>query len=70
MPKALAIETGYFGVIREPGAEFEVPEGTKSNTWFLVDGDPAVDVEATFKEKAPIPGTKTAKLNPAEGNVL
>lgn len=36
MAKATATERGYFGVIREPGETFDVPDGTESCTWFNV----------------------------------
>lgn len=39
MAKAIAKEVGYFGVVRQPGDEFEVPDGTESSTWFDVVGD-------------------------------
>lgn len=31
--KVTAIKQGYFGKLREPGDEFEVPDGTKGS-WF------------------------------------
>ena len=31
--KVLATKLGYFGKLREPGDEFEVPDGTKGS-WF------------------------------------
>ena len=31
--KVIAIKLGYFGKLREPGDEFEVPDGTKGS-WF------------------------------------
>ena len=31
--KVIATKQGYFGKLREPGDEFEVPEGTKGS-WF------------------------------------
>jgi len=41
MAKAIAKEVGYFGSVRQPGEEFEVPEGTESNVWFdVVDEEP------------------------------
>lgn len=30
-----AIKQGFFGAIREAGEEFEVPDGTKSASWFV-----------------------------------
>lgn len=32
--KVIATEKGYFDQIREPGDEFEVPEGTGKSSWF------------------------------------
>lgn len=48
MAQAIALETGYFGVIREAGAKFPVPDGTPSSTWFRVEG------EATLPDESPI----------------
>lgn len=31
--KVIALKWGYFGRLREPGDEFEVPDGTKGS-WF------------------------------------
>ena len=37
--KVIAIKSGFFGKLRAPGEEFEVPEDTKKSTWFApVDG--------------------------------
>lgn len=65
MPKALAVETGYFGTIREAGQEFDVPEGTKSSSWFIVDGDTDA---APVISKDKLPGVTPTKLKPAETN--
>jgi hypothetical protein len=32
--KVIAKQLGYFGKLREPGDEFEVPEGSKAS-WFV-----------------------------------
>ena len=44
--KVIATKQGYFGKLREPGDEFEVPEGSKSS-WF----DP-VEKQAEKKRSA------------------
>lgn len=31
--KVIALKQGYFGKLRDPGEEFEVPEGSKAS-WF------------------------------------
>ncbi len=39
--KVIATDKGYFGQVREAGAEFEVPEGTGKSSWFTpVKADP------------------------------
>lgn len=32
--KVTAIKPGFFGKLRAPGDEFEVPDDTKKSTWF------------------------------------
>ena len=51
MLDALALETGYFGVIRNPGDHFAVPDGTESNKWMLVDGKPFVDADGVVYDR-------------------
>lgn len=58
MMKVKAVKPGFFGKLREPGDEFEVPEGAKA-TWFKPI-EPAQPVEqaqpvakATGPTKAP-----------------
>ena len=51
MKDAIALETGYFGVIRNPGDHFPVPDDTESNRWMLVDGEPFVDADGTVYDK-------------------
>ena len=38
--KVIATKQGYFGKLREPGDEFEVPDGTKGS-WFQPVGQKA-----------------------------
>ena len=52
--KATATAVGYFGVLRQPGEEFEVPDDTKPASWF------------TLEDKKS--GKRTGKNQPAEGN--
>jgi hypothetical protein len=74
MPKALALEIGYFDVIRNPGDEFEVPEGTTSNRWMLVDGKPFVDAsgkvyDRVLDNEVSLPGVlESKKPSLAESN--
>ncbi len=51
--KVIATKLGYFGKLREPGDEFEVPDGTKGS-WFQ-----PVEQKANGKAKAK-PGDKPA----------
>lgn len=32
--KVIATKAGYFGKLRQPGDEFEVPDDTKAASWF------------------------------------
>ena len=75
MSTALALETGYFGVIREPGSTFPVPDGTESNRWMMVDGKPFVDADGTvydtvLNNEVLLPGVtkKPVYQSPAETN--
>jgi hypothetical protein len=74
MSTAIALETGYFGAIREPGQTFPVPAGTKSNRWFVVDGVPFIDEEGKVYDKVLdnevlLPGVVGKKPTAAESNV-
>jgi hypothetical protein len=42
--KVVALKPGYLGKLRQPGDEFDVPEGSKAS-WFVpvVDGGPEVE---------------------------
>lgn len=51
MKDAIALEMGYFGVIRNPGDHFPVPDDTASNRWMLVDGEPFVDDKGFVYDK-------------------
>lgn len=51
--KATATAVGYFGVLRQPGDEFEVPDDTKPASWFELEGKKS--------------GKRTGKNQPAEG---
>lgn len=74
MSKALALETGYFGVIRNPGDVFTVPDGTASNRWMVVDGKPFVDEDGkvygtVLDNEVLLPGVvQSRKLDAAETN--
>lgn len=53
--KVIATKLGYFGKLREPGDEFEVPDGTKGS-WFQpveqkVNGKGSKKPEAQANEK-------------------
>ena len=52
--KVVALKTGFFGgSLREPGAAFEVPDGTKS-TWFVpVDGEQAKAAKTVKAKEQP-----------------
>lgn len=52
--KATATAVGYFGFLRQPGDEFEVPDDTKPASWFKLED----------KKSA----KRTGKNQPAEGN--
>lgn len=52
--KVMAVKKGFFGKLREPGDEFEVPDKTKLASWF---------VEAKKTVSAPI---EKAKPTPAK----
>ena len=56
--KATATAVGYFGVLRQPGEEFEVPDDTKPASWF--------ELEEKAEDKKP--AKRTGKNQPAEGN--
>ncbi len=56
--KATATAVGYFGVLRQPGDVFEVPDDTKPASWF--------ELEEKVEDKKP--GKRTGKNQPAEGN--
>ncbi len=56
--KATATAVGFFGVLRQPGEEFEVPDDTKPASWF--------ELEEKAEDKKP--GKRTGKNQPAEGN--
>ncbi len=56
--KATATAVGYFGVLRQPGEEFEVPDDTKPASWFKL--------EEKAEDKKP--AKRTGKNQPAEGN--
>ena len=53
--KATATAVGYFGFLRQPGEEFEVPDDTKPASWFELEGKKAAT-------------KRTGKNQPAEGN--
>lgn len=52
--KATATAVGYFGVLRQPGDEFEVPDDTKPASWFKLEDKKS--------------GKRTGRNQPAEGN--
>lgn len=54
--KVIATAKGYFGQMREPGDEFEVPDDTKKASWF-------VKVKADSDEK-PAKAGKGGKSEP------
>lgn len=56
--KATATAVGYFGFLRQPGDEFEVPDDTKPASWFKLE-------EKAEDRKS---GKRTGKNQPAEGN--
>lgn len=60
MAKAIAKEVGYFGVVRQPGDEFEVPDGTESSTWFDVVGDKVKKGKGKKSEAAEEPAADEA----------
>ena len=33
--KVMAVKKGFFGKLREPGDEFDVPDKTKMASWFV-----------------------------------
>ena len=73
MAKALALETGYFGVIRNPGDVFDVPNDTKSNRWMMVANKPFVDDEGVvygtvLNNEVLLPGVVGKLPNTAESN--
>jgi hypothetical protein len=51
--KVTAIKPGFFGKLRAPGEEFEVPDDTKKSTWFA-----PVDAKGSKKPTAEKPGDK------------
>lgn len=46
--KVIAKQMGFFGKLREPGDEFEVPDGTKGD-WFEAADKPAESGKAKAK---------------------
>jgi len=48
MMKVKAVKPGFFGKLRDPGDEFEVPEGTKAS-WFA----PVEQEQPVAKPKEP-----------------
>jgi hypothetical protein len=57
--KVVALKPGYLGKLRQPGDEFDVPEGSKAS-WFV----PVVDVEPEFEP--PVDAANASVLPPAE----
>ena len=50
--KVIATKLGYFGKLREPGDEFEVPEGTKGS-WFKPVDAPEDEAPAVRRPRKP-----------------
>ena len=57
--KATATAVGYFGFLRQPGEEFEVPDDTKPASWFELEGKKAA-TKRTGKNRCVFHGPDSA----------
>ena len=70
MASATAKERGYFGVIREPGEGFEVPDGTASNSWFDVEGYTEPSKRAKASAPAPVIEVQETTPRPTDQDLI